>query len=296
MSRRPGLALLALALAAALGAQPADATAPGRNGRIAYVSEPAFDGAFVESVLPSGGGSKRLSGRLPHGSYGPAFAPDGVRIAVTVLKQNVRRVEILRAGRLREIARGRSPSWSPDGRWIAFLSGQKVGSGIFLIHPDGTGLHAIGNRHLELGANPPAWSPDARTLVYTRQTASGQQLWAIGADGTRARALVRVRSAGQPSFSPDGRHIAFTAFDAHSRAGIWVAAADGSGAHALHRAPGERTLFRFPVYSPDGRSIAFLLQGSRMQIAVVRASDGGAQRIVSPATSFIGGVDWARST
>jgi dipeptidyl aminopeptidase/acylaminoacyl peptidase len=295
MSRRQGLALLALALAVALAPEPAGATAPGRNGRIAYVSEPAFDGAFVESVLPAGGGSKRLSARLPHGSYGPAFAPDGARIALTVLKANIRRVEILRAGKLREIARGRSPAWSPDGRWIAFLSGQKVGSGIFLIHPDGTGLHAIGNRHLELGANPPAWSPDGRTLVYTRQTANGQQLWAIGMDGTHARALVRVRSAGQPSFAPDGRHIAFTAFDARSRSGIWVAAADGSGARALHVAPGERTLFRFPVYSPDGRSIAFLLQGSRQQIAVMRAADGGGRRIVSPATSFIGGVDWARA-
>jgi dipeptidyl aminopeptidase/acylaminoacyl peptidase len=292
MSRHRGLALLAAFLT--LAVQPAGATGPGRNGRIGYVSEPALNGAFVESVLPAGGGSKRLSAKLPHGSYGPAFAPDGTRIALTVLKANIRRVEILRAGKLREIAHGRSPAWSPDGRWIAFLSGQKVGSGIFLIHPDGTGLHAIGNRHLELGSNPPAWSPDGRTLVYTRQTVHGQQLWAIGADGTRARALVRTRFAGQPSFAPDGRHVAFTGYDAKSRAGIWIAAADGTGVRPLHVAPGSKTLLHFPVYSPDGRSIAFVLQGTRMQIAVIRASDGGGQHVVSPPTRFIGGVDWAR--
>ena len=122
----------------------------------------------------------------------------------------------------------------------------------------------------------------------------GQQIWTIGADGTRARALVRTRFAGQPSFAPDGRHIAFTGYDAKSRAGIWLASADGSGVRPLHVAPGSRTLFRFPVYSPDGRSIAFVLQGARMQVAVIRAADGGGQRIVSPPTRYIGGVDWAR--
>jgi Tol biopolymer transport system component len=294
MRRRQDLFLLALALASALGAQPAAATAPGRAGRIAYVSEPSFNGAFVESVLPAGGGSRRLSAKLAHGSAGPAFAPDGKRIAVSLLQADIRRIVILRAGARHEIAHGRAPAWSPDGRWIAFLSGQKVGSGIFLIHPDGTGLHALGNRHLELGGDPPAWSPDGRTLVYTRQSTHGQVLWSIAADGTHAHVLVTAHSPAQPSFAPDGRHIAFIAFDRSGRMGIWVAAADGSGAHALHVAPGSKTLFHFPVYSPDGRSLAFVLQGAWTHVAVIRA-DGGGQRVVSPRTRFIAGVDWART-
>ncbi len=124
---------LAVALLVALTAQAASATAPGRAGRIAYVSEPLFAGAFVESVLPSGGSPRRLSARLPHGSFGPSFAPDGKRFALTIQKPDGRHVQILSGGRLRELARGRAPAWSPDGRWIAFLSGQKVGSAIFLV-------------------------------------------------------------------------------------------------------------------------------------------------------------------
>ena len=294
MSHRRSLALAALALAGALAAESAPAASPGRNGRIGYVASPSLAGGpFLESVAPAGGASTRLTGMLPRNSYGPSFSPDGRRVALTIQRADARHVQILSGGKLRDLARGRSPAWSPDGRWIAFLSGQKVGSAIFLIHPDGTGLHAIGARHLELGASPPAWSPDGRTLVYTRETSSGAALWAIGADGTRARPLVRGHFATQPSFAPDGRHIAFIGDDLRHRMGIWVADANGRGAHPLLIVPGTRTLFHFPVYSPDGRSLAFVLQGAWLRIAVIRA-DGGGRRFVSPRTRFIAGVDWAR--
>jgi dipeptidyl aminopeptidase/acylaminoacyl peptidase len=292
MPRRCLVVIAAAALAAA--AVPASATVPGRAGRIAYVSEPTFAGAVLESVGPAGGSPRRLRSGLPHGTTGPSFAPDGRRVALTVPKPDARHVEILAGGRLRDVARGRSPAWSPDGRWIAFLSGQKVGSAIFLVRPDGTGLHAIGNRHLELGSSPPAWSPDGRTLVYARQTSRGTALWAIGADGRGAHALVTGHSATQPSFSPDGRRIAFIGFDGHGRMGIWVAGADGRGVRPLHVVPGRRTLFHYPVWSPDGRSIAFVLQGAWQRIALIRA-DGGGQRALSARTRFIAGVDWARA-
>jgi Tol biopolymer transport system component len=294
MWHRRAAALLALALTGVVAAHSAQATAPGRAGRIAYVSEPAFNGAFVESVLPAGGGSKRLSARLPHGSFGPSFAPDGRRIALTIQRPDALHVQILSGGRLRDLARGRAPAWSPDGRWIAFLSGQKVGSSIFLVRPDGTGLHAIGARHVALGATPPAWSPDGRTLVYARPFNGRQALWTIRADGTGSRLLVRGASSTAPSFAPDGRHIAYIGFDAKGRQGIWVVAADGRGARPLYRSPGSSTLLQTPVYSPDGRSLAFTSKTAWQRVAVMRATGGG-MRFVSPRTKYIGGIDWARA-
>ncbi len=285
--------VLALAFLAALTAQ-ASATAPGRPGRIAYVSEPQLAGAFVESVLPSGASARRLSAKLPHGSFGLSFAPDGKRVALTIQKPDGRHVQILSGGKLRDLARGRAPAWSPDGRWIAFLSGQTVGSAIFLVHPDGTGLHAIGPRHVALGASTPTWSPDSRTLVYTRETNGRTALWSIGVDGSRMRTLVTSWFATQPSFSPDGRRVVFVGFTANGRMGIWTVGADGRGARPLRFVPGSSTFFHYPVYSPDGRSIAFVLHGSWSRIAVMPATGGG-HRFVSPRTRFIGGVDWARA-
>ena len=115
------------------------------------------------------------------------------------------------------------------------------------------------------------------------------------ADGNARTLVITAHLPAQLSSAPDGRfYIAFIAFDGTGRMGIWVAAADGTGAHALRVAPGSKTLLHFPVYSPDGRSLAFVLQGAWMQIAVIRA-DGGGQRVVSPRTRFIAGVDWARA-
>ena len=162
------------------------------------------------------------------------------------------------------------------------------------MRPDGTGLHAIGPRHVALGASPPAWSPDSRTLVYTRETKGRTALWSIRADGTRMRTFVTSVFATQPSFSPDGRRVAFIGFDAKGRMGIWTVGADGRGARPLRVVPGNATFFHFPVYSPDGRSLAFVLQGVRARIAVMPANGGGA-RLVSPPTRFIGGVDWAHA-
>ena len=109
------------------------------------------------------------------------------------------------------------------------------------------------------------------------------------------RPLVTSGFATQPSFSPDGRRIAFIGFDAKGRMGIWSVGADGRGARPLRVVPGNATLFHFPVYSPDGRSLAFVLQG----VLVPDRGDAREWRRRAPrltrARASSAGVDWARA-
>ena len=70
-------AALALGLAAMLAASPAEAAFPGKNGKIAFVSNRDVGGGEIYTMKPDGTGTTRIT--FPTGgSSDPAFSPDGV--------------------------------------------------------------------------------------------------------------------------------------------------------------------------------------------------------------------------
>lgn len=71
-------------------------------------------------------------------------------------------------------AQGRTPAWSPDGRWLAFQSNRGSADGshaAFIVKRDGTGLRRVSA--YELDANHPVWSPDARSLACAARRTKG---------------------------------------------------------------------------------------------------------------------------
>src|SRR5919204_1338195 len=99
------------------------------------------------------------------------------------------------------------------------------------------------------------------------------------------QALLEVVHPARPVFSPDGRTIAFAVEASYSLPGagaqsrIWLAAADGSGAHEASRGPGADAA---PVWSPDGASLAFLSDREhhgRNAVYLLDAQVGEARRI-----------------
>jgi Tol biopolymer transport system component len=150
------------------------------------------------------------------------------------------------------------PSWSPDGRLIAFRSMRDGNNEIYVMRADGSGQHNVSRDRTEDWG--PAWSPDGE-VVWNCQfdLSAGFRACVSGPDGRGARRIPVGRYFEYPAWSPDGTKIAFMSQEADAGGNdpnynIFVVNADGSGLRRLTDAPGEDG---FPSWSPDGRKIAF---------------------------------------
>ena len=57
------------------------------------------------------------------------------------------------------------PSWSPDGKWIAFASNRESAYQIYIMDPDGGNVRLVANT--EGRATAPRWSSDSKTIYFT---------------------------------------------------------------------------------------------------------------------------------
>ncbi|MCW3005663.1 MAG: tolB protein precursor [Solirubrobacterales bacterium] len=298
MARLTWIAVLG-ALVAGLVAGPAGATAPGRNGLIAYTA-----GGAIHTIGSDGRGDRVLL----RDAAQPAWSPGGNALAfrrggdVWVASVDGRRAHRLVAG-------GSSPTWSSDGRRIAYVAG------------DGYTLRSIasaggrGARARVIGRTGDSPWPD-----YYRGgidgSPSGDQLAYYGVfdfGATLALDLTRVRfegtgirvlldtslpgrdgwapSGNRVSWSPDGRTLAYDAID-YAASGTTGATGVATGPAALattqvaqRRSSFHRSLtLTSPDWSPSGRELCGTVAGG----LGLMSWPGGTTRVIvtAPGTGF----------
>jgi TolB protein len=158
-----------------------------------------------------------------------------------------------------------SPSWSPDGTRLAYVSFERKKPVVYVQSLTSGQRNAVANF---LGSNSaPAWSPDGRRLAVVLTKDGPSQIYSIPADGGNATRLTTSAAIDtEPNFSPDGQWILFTSDRGGSPQIYRMPAAGGQP----QRLTFEGTYNVSPRHSPDGKSFTFIQRqgGGRFSVAV----------------------------
>jgi Tol biopolymer transport system component len=268
------------------------------TGRITFSS--GIDDVYV--VKANGSGLRRLTNN-PARDFDSAWSPDGRMIAFRSERDGNTEIYVMAAdgSGQRNLSRDPSgdwgPTWTPDGQvaWNC-ARGLSFGFRACVERPNGSGLRMIpADTYVEYMD----WSRDGTKVVFMSQEpgASGSDpdynIYTMNADGSDIRRLTTTPGEdGWPSWSPDGRQIAYaTSRDdcRNSKAAgclrtgdigpffdLWVMNADGSNQHRV-----TKEMAQFMDWSPDGRYLVFspglnIIRPDGTGLARIPAATGGA--------------------
>src|SRR5829696_1655214 len=212
-------AVAALAAVVVLGlieAQPAEATFPGKNGKIAFQSD-AGGNYDIYTMNRNGEKIAKLTTN-PADDEDPAFSPDGKRIAFTsdrdgdndIYMMNVKGHKVVRL--TSDPAVDTDANWSLDGKKIVFASNRNGNDyDIYKMNANGTRVVPLTtNRDID---EDPAFSPDGKRIVFRSNRDGNSDIYKMNADRTKRARVVRLTTNPaddeDPAFSPDGKKIAF---------------------------------------------------------------------------------------
>jgi Tol biopolymer transport system component len=282
------LVALSIAVLALSTASSAEATFPGKNGRIAYVrTDGANHAIFIKSVSS---GSDVVGARVVEGTD-PDWSPDGTRLAFA-LDGDIYTISSDGSGERRVTASGlnSSPAWSPDGSKIAFTH---IYDGSFASYEhDVRVVNANGGPEGRIASSShdesdPAWSPNGDKVAYARHRRCSycfgfdDAIFINNANGTGAQQLgyASTHRVANPDYTPDGTKIAY----------------DTSGEIVTQKVMGGPDFQRVttgtdPSWSPDGTKMIFTRGDLPGAMVIVRDSSG-AEYDVASGTS----PDWGKA-
>jgi Tol biopolymer transport system component len=235
----------------------------------------------AEIVGLNGAVVQQISG-MPADSYGTDLSPNGREVAfVTIVDgghAQIATIGIDGSGYkvvTHERYGAEYPRWSPDGTKIAYVSlGTSDNHDIYVMNADGSNRTRLTTSPAYDDA--PDWAPNGKTIAYQSGSntsldydSADEEIWTVPATGGAPVRLTHDnRPQLQPSWSPDGRWIAFG-----DGGNVAVMRADGSRMHILtgSRSGADDYMVR---WSPDGTKVAFLVCCAR-QMGTFPVPDNG---------------------
>jgi len=200
------------------------------------------------------------------------ISPDGRRVAVE-LDNQIWLYDLSRDTMTRFTFEGtfnQDPTWTPDGKRIAFRSNKESASArLFWQMADGSG----GLERLTTGEyqhNARAWSPDGQLLAFQENHAiTGRDMWVLRLSDRKAEPFLQTQfTEGAQSFSPDGRWIVYVS-DESGRPEIYVQPYPGPGGKSLVSIEGGTE----PAWNRNGREL-FYRSGNKMMAVDVNTQSG----------------------
>ena len=174
----------------------------------------------------------------------PSLSPDGTQVAFEWNGPNKDNfdiyVQVIGAAEPHRVtddpAPDYIPEWSPDGRHIAFLRDVGDDLALFVVSPHGDGERRLLDVHHRFEREQLGWTPDSREIVYRGPSPEGYVIHAVAVDTGKRRQLTspgldadsgRYLGDAHPTFSPDGRRLAFVRRREVRVDEIWIKPATG---------------------------------------------------------------------
>jgi tricorn protease len=151
-------------------------------------------------------------------------------------------------------AREHSVSWSPDGKWIAYLSDESGEYEIYVRAQDGKSPPRRITTDGDIWRFAPAWSPDSKQLAFGDKK---QRLRIVTVDGGAIAEVDRGTHDDLDSYtwSPDSRWLAYVKSNASRNSSIWMYSTQ---ARETRQVTPDETSETSPAFDPKGRYLYFL--------------------------------------
>ncbi len=289
------LPAVALATMFALPAA-ASATFPGKNGEIAFATKNEEAGSVIYTIKPSGEGGRKFA----LNGAGPAYSASGRTLLyysffgdqqagilawpigtseqspLFLTHPSQARVEL-------------DPAPAPDGTRFVFATRRAD----LFIAAVRTGAEYPRPRPLGKSGHCADWSPNGKSIVYLHRGAARDSIRRVSPQGVAQRSIYRGKRddpLGCPSWSPDGKLVAFSAEARGTRfleGAVLIATTSGRLKRQLRHPAVLNGESPSSAFSPDGKHIAY---GSADQgLNVIRLRDNKRRRICE---CGVYGISW----